>query len=111
MVEGKNMIQRPIFSIPTELNTLKISAITYPNNVAIHPMMGAVDCVNNMLFLLDQGTGSYPPLENGLQRRILHTAISPPLTAPYFSMASMAYWEQVGVYLHEGIPFRAERYF
>ena len=44
-----------------------------------------------------QGTGSYPPLWNGLQRRMRLNASQPPLRAPYFSMASRAYWEQVGI--------------
>ena len=30
------------------------------------------------------GTGSYPPLQNGLHLRIRRTARKPPLTAPYF---------------------------
>ena len=43
-----------------------------------------------------QGTGSYPPFENGLHLKILHIASSPPLSAPYFCMASSPYWEQLG---------------
>ncbi len=42
------------------------------------------------------GTGSYPPFEKGLHLKILHIASSPPLSAPYFCMASSPYWEQLG---------------
>ena len=44
-----------------------------------------------------QGTGSYPPLLNGLQRNIRRSARYPPLIAPYFCMACCAYCEQVGI--------------
>jgi len=33
---------------------------------------------------------------NGLQRISLLNARQPPFQAPYFAMASRAYWEQVG---------------
>ena len=44
-----------------------------------------------------QGTGSYPPFAKGLQRKILHAVKSPPFNTPYFSIASIPYWEQVGI--------------
>lgn len=44
-----------------------------------------------------QGTGSYPPLEKGLHLKILHAAMAPPFTGPYFSTASSPYWEQEGI--------------
>ena len=37
-------------------------------------------------------------------------ARSPPRNAPYFSIASMAYCEQVGIYLQVDPPFIGERY-
>jgi hypothetical protein len=37
-----------------------------------------------------QGTGSYPPCEKGLQRKILQRASNPPWNTPYFSTASIA---------------------
>ena len=44
------------------------------------------------------GTGSYGPrLENGWHRMIRLKASQPPLSAPYFSIASIAYCEQVGI--------------
>ena len=43
------------------------------------------------------GTGSYPLLPKGWQRRIRFTAIHPPRAAPYFSIAIIAYSEQVGI--------------
>ena len=45
------------------------------------------------------GTGSYPPLQKGLHLKIRHAAKSPPLSAPYFLIASAAYSEHVGVNL------------
>src|SRR5690606_26318290 len=41
-------------------------------------------------------TGSYPPRENGLQRRIRQAVIHPPLMIPYLSMAWYPYSEQDG---------------
>ena len=38
----------------------------------------------------DHGTGSYPPFENGLQRRIRQAASRPPFKNPYFSIAWIA---------------------
>jgi hypothetical protein len=46
-------------------------------------------------------TGSKPPLEKGLQRKSRHTDIKNPLNAPNCFIASMAYAEQLGVYLQE----------
>ena len=45
------------------------------------------------------GTGSYPPLEKGLQRRMRHSVSSPPFNAPNRSIATKPYSEQVGIYL------------
>ena len=42
-------------------------------------------------------TGSYPPSLKGWQRIIRHKAMKEPRKAPWHFMASMAYWEQVGV--------------
>jgi hypothetical protein len=46
------------------------------------------------------GTGSYPPSKNGLQRKNRFNAKNAPFAAPYFVIASTAYAEQVGRYLH-----------
>jgi len=43
------------------------------------------------------GTGSNPPAQNGLQRRILFSPIQMPLGKPYLSMASYVYREHDGV--------------
>ena len=48
------------------------------------------------------GTGSYPPLENGLQRRKRHVVSAVPFNAPNRSIASSPYSEQVGQYLQRG---------
>ncbi len=42
------------------------------------------------------GIGSNPPALNGWQREILFAANSEPFIAPCFSIASIAYCEQVG---------------
>jgi len=39
---------------------------------------------------------SQPPLDQGLQRRILQMAFRDPFNIPYLSMAKYAYSEQVG---------------
>lgn len=57
------------------------------------------------------GTGSYPPFAKGWHRKILLTAKKLPLKKPYFSIASIAYWEQVGVYIHVGLLFKGDKYF
>ena len=49
--------------------------------------------------------------EKGLQRRIRHAANNPPFNTPCFSIASIAYCEQVGVYIQVALPLRADRYF
>lgn len=46
------------------------------------------------------GTGSMPPGANGRQRRIRFKASQEPCATPWRSMASRAYEEQVGWYLH-----------
>jgi hypothetical protein len=46
--------------------------------------------INGIPNLTDHGTGSYPPFENGLQRRIRQAASRPPLKTPYFSIAWIA---------------------
>jgi hypothetical protein len=45
------------------------------------------------------GTGSCPQPPQGLQDAIRLAAIQPPLRTPHSLIASMEYWEQVGVYL------------
>jgi hypothetical protein len=52
------------------------------------------------------GTGSYPPLEKGLQRKIRHTVSSPPFSAPNRSIATSPYSEQVGIYLQQPLVLR-----
>ena len=42
------------------------------------------------------GTGSYPPFEKGLQRKIRQKARALPFTAPCFSTAIKPYCEHVG---------------
>ena len=42
------------------------------------------------------GTGSYPPLEKGLHRSILHTVSAVPLIAPKRSIACIPYTEHTG---------------
>lgn len=46
------------------------------------------------------GTGSYPPLLQGLHRKIRQIVSKLPLKAPKRSMACIPYSEQVGIYLH-----------
>ena len=58
----------------------------------------AIELINSKYYL----TGSNPPLLKGLHLKIRQRAIIPPLTTPYLSIASKAYWEQVGIYLHFG---------
>lgn len=47
-----------------------------------------------------QGTGSYPLPPQGWQLAILFAASHDPFSGPYFRIASIAYWLQVGVYRH-----------
>ncbi len=42
------------------------------------------------------GTGSYPEPPQGWHRDILLMVSHPPFNAPYFLMASIPYWLQVG---------------
>jgi len=49
-----------------------------------------------------QGTGSYPPLLQGLQRNMRKTLNHVPRNKPYFAYASQAYCEQVGLKRHDG---------
>lgn len=53
-------------------------------------------------------TGSCPPCDQGLQRRMRHAPISDPLMMPYFLMASYVYWLQVGLYRHTRIRITRE---
>lgn len=60
-----------------------------------------------MAFLLvppvnSYGTGSGPCPPQGWQREMRFMASQVPLKTPYFIRASLAYCEQVGVYLHCG---------
>lgn len=55
-------------------NISLISVCSYPHHFSVH-----------------QGTGSYPPLENGLHLKIRQPASKQPFTAPYFSIASSPY--------------------
>ncbi len=90
-------------------------SITFPSNEAHQPMIGVLFCVkiklNIYIFLLDYGTGSTPPFENGLHLNILFKAKYVPLKGPYFSIASNAYCEHVGIYLQCMVFFRADKYF
>ena len=43
------------------------------------------------------GTGSCPCLPHGPQESIRFSVSHPPLKGPYFWMASIPYWEQLGV--------------
>jgi hypothetical protein len=60
------------------------------NLLDIMDSISTTDICSPVLFCT-YGTGSYPPFEKGLHLKILHTARRPPLTAPYFSMASRPY--------------------
>ena len=67
-----------------------------------HP--NRIYCVG-LFFSFFGGTGSYPPLHNGLHLKILYIDSRAPLSAPCVSIASMAYAEQVGVNLQQEIFF------
>ena len=56
------------------------------------------------------GTGSYPPRENGLHRKIRHRASILPLKAPNLSIASIPYSEQVGIYLQQPYFFLGDKF-
>jgi hypothetical protein len=54
----------------------------------------------NIIFsIFNYFTGSFPPFEKGLHLTILHTHFLHHLKAPYFSIDSFVYSEQVGEYL------------
>jgi hypothetical protein len=77
-----------------------MNSITYPKIDAIHPIINALLFVIKIKFNevpLSYGTGSYPPSAKGLHLSILFIVSHNPFQAPYFSSASMAYWEHVGV--------------
>jgi hypothetical protein len=96
------IIHKPIFSIFRPLlNNTYIPSITLPSNLAHQPIIGALFWVKIKLnnFLLLYGTGSQPPFENGLHLNILFKAKNVPLKGPYFSIASNAYCEHVGINL------------
>jgi len=59
---------------------------------------------------LHGGTGSYPPLQNGLHLSILHTERASPQITPHSLIASIAYLEQVGVKRQHG-GFSGDIYF
>ena len=52
-----------------------------------------------MIALGASGTGSYPPLANGLQRKNRQIVSALPFNAPKRSIASSPYCEHVGVYM------------
>ena len=66
--------------------------MTYPINLAIGPTILPEYCVKiipvNVINLLNYGTGSYPPLENGLHLKIRHPANKEPFHAPCFLIDS-----------------------
>jgi len=49
------------------------------------------------------GTGSYPPLEYGLHRKILFKVRNNPFIKPNLSIDSIAYCEHVGVNLQHDL--------
>ena len=53
------------------------------------------------------GTGSCPPDAQGWHRQTRRKANDAPWAAPCRPMASMAYWEQVGVNRQQGPPSSA----
>ena len=55
-----------------------------------------------MIELGGSGTGSYPPLANGWQRKIRRRASHPPYPAPKRSIAVRAYSEHVGIKRQQG---------
>ena len=84
--------------------------MTYPNGVAIIPKIADIDYLL-LLKVKVCGTGSYPPLQNGLHLAILHIPSAMPFMAPKRSIASAVYSEQVGRNLHVGYLLRGEMYF
>ena len=55
------------------------------------------------------GTGSYPPLQSGLQRKIRHIDKTSPTIIPHSSTASMQYSEQVGKNRQQLAFFRPDK--
>ena len=77
----------PVFGLPSESSKLKIALIIQPKMDANWLRIGVAFFVSSKPVnekILLYGTGSYPPLENGLHLKILHAARMPPLKAPYF---------------------------
>lgn len=95
-----------MFVIPISSRPLYITLIIHPRISLTHPIIGIetfvitifnyVSSLNVIPITSIYGTGSTPPLENGLHRKILHSAKREPLNAPYFSIASSPYCEQDG---------------
>ena len=56
----------------------------------------------NIHIFYSYGTGSYPLPPQGWHRNIRFIANQNPLKGPCFFIASIAYCEHVGVYLHVG---------
>ena len=54
-------------------------------------------------FVFFSGTGSYPPLQNGLHLNTLLIVSILPFNAPWIFSASIAYCEQVGVNRQQGL--------
>ena len=54
------------------------------------------------------GTGSYPHPPKGLHLSTRHTASARPAITPHSVIASIAYCEQLGVNLQEGVPLSGE---
>lgn len=62
----------------------------------VTPMITALRSSARRNLLSIYGIGSNPPALNGWQREILFAAYMAPFNAPCFSIASIAYCEQVG---------------
>ncbi len=54
-----------------------------------------------LYFYINYGTGSKPLPPHGLHDANLLSVNHPPLSAPYFFMASIPYSLHVGIYLHD----------
>lgn len=89
------MIDKPTFGIPMTFKRLKMPSITFPSTHTMY-LKRKVEFWVNKIALIEPpikscyGTGSYPPCENGLHLKILHTASKVPFKAPYLSIASTA---------------------
>ena len=73
----------------SERDRYKIKHRSSPSAKLQNPVKGPSPAEGRTLFCY--GTGSYPPLQNGLQRNMRHRARAPPFKRPYFSIASKAY--------------------